>query len=51
VNRFKKRYMTRGRRRVRSREVQILVAERLLLKKKRECERDEEEGAPVSGYI
>jgi hypothetical protein len=29
---------------VRSREVQILMLESLLLKKKRECEREKEEG-------
>jgi hypothetical protein len=33
-----------GRRKVRSREVQILKVESLVLKKKRECERREEEG-------
>jgi hypothetical protein len=31
----------RGRQKVRSREVQILKVERLVLKKKRECEREE----------
>jgi hypothetical protein len=43
VNRFTKRYKTRGHRNVRWREVQILKVESLVLKKKRECEREEEE--------
>jgi hypothetical protein len=30
--------------------VPSLVVESLVLKKKRECEREEEEGAPVRGY-
>jgi hypothetical protein len=30
--------------------VRILVVESFVLKKKRECEREEEEGAPVKGY-
>jgi hypothetical protein len=44
VNRFTERYRTGRRPRVRSREVQILMVERLLLKKKRNCEREKEEG-------
>jgi hypothetical protein len=42
-----KRYETEGRRRVRSREVRILVVESFVLKKKREYEREEEEEATV----
>jgi hypothetical protein len=49
VNRFTERYRTRGCQRVRSREVQILVVESFVLKKNRECEREEEEGAPMRG--
>jgi hypothetical protein len=41
VNRLTERYRTRGRWKVRSMEVQILKVESLVLKKKRECEREE----------
>jgi hypothetical protein len=44
VNQFTERYRTGGRRSVRSREIHILVVERLLLKKKKECDGEEEEG-------
>jgi hypothetical protein len=44
------RYRTGGHRRVRSREVQILMVERLLLKKKKEYEGRKKKGAPVRGY-
>jgi hypothetical protein len=43
VNRFTEKYKTGGRQKLRSREVQILKVESLVLKKKRECERDEGE--------
>jgi hypothetical protein len=43
------RYETGGRRRMRLREVWILVVESFVLKK-RECEREEEEEAPVRWY-
>jgi hypothetical protein len=43
VNRFTERYKTGGRQKLKSREVQILKVESLVLKKKRECERDEGE--------
>jgi hypothetical protein len=49
MNRFKERYRTGGHRKVRSREVPSLVVENLVLKKKRECE-GEEEGTPMRGY-
>jgi hypothetical protein len=42
VNRFTERYRTEERRNVRSREVPSLVIESLMLKKKREYEREEE---------
>jgi hypothetical protein len=45
VNRFTERYRTGGHQRVRSREV---VESLVLKKKKRECEREEEEGAPCN---
>jgi hypothetical protein len=48
VNRFIKRYKTRGRRMVRSRNVRILVVESFILKK-RECKRDEEKKSPIRG--
>jgi hypothetical protein len=38
VNRFTERYRTKGHWRVRSRKIRILMIERLLLKKKKECE-------------
>jgi hypothetical protein len=41
VNRFTKRYRTEKRRNMRSREVVSLVIESLVLKKKRECVREE----------
>jgi hypothetical protein len=44
------RYETRGHRKVRSREGQNFVVERFVLKKKREYEREEEEGSLVRGY-
>jgi hypothetical protein len=43
MNRFTKRFRSRGRRRVRSKEGQFLEEENFVLKKKRECEREEEE--------
>jgi hypothetical protein len=42
--------MRRGRQRVRLREVHIFLLENFVLKKNRECEREEEEGAHVRGY-
>jgi hypothetical protein len=47
VNRFTERYETGGRWRVRSREGRIFLVERFVLKKKRVCEREEEDGTPV----
>jgi hypothetical protein len=44
------RFTTEWRWRMRSRDVRILVVENFVLKKKRECE-GEEEGAPVKRYI
>jgi hypothetical protein len=41
--------MTGGRRKVRSREVQILKVESLVLKKKRECKQEEGEGNTREG--
>jgi hypothetical protein len=52
VNQFTERYRIRGRRKVRSREVQILKVESLVLKKKRECERAKGENDILEGlYI
>jgi hypothetical protein len=45
VNRFTERYKTKRYQKVRSRKVPSLV-----LKKKRECDGDEEEGAPMRGH-
>jgi hypothetical protein len=45
-----KRYRTGGRQRVRSREVQILMVERWLLKKKKNVIGRKKKGAPVMGY-
>jgi hypothetical protein len=50
VNRFTERFRIEGRRRVRSREVWILEEKNFVLKKKRECEREKEEGIPMKGY-
>jgi hypothetical protein len=49
VNQFIERYRIRGRRKVRSREVRILKVESLVLKKKRECKREEREGDTREG--
>jgi hypothetical protein len=50
VNGFMERYIaSRGRQKVRSRVVWILKVESLVLKKKRECERDEGEGDTREG--
>jgi hypothetical protein len=50
MNRFTERYRTGGRRRVRSREIRILMVERLLLKKKNsEYKREKEEGGTCEG--
>jgi hypothetical protein len=50
VNRFTVRYRTEKRTNVRSREVMSLVIESYVLKKKRECEREEEEGSTCEGF-
>jgi hypothetical protein len=47
VNRFTERYRTDELKNVRSREVSSLVIENLVLKKKRECEREKEEESLV----
>jgi hypothetical protein len=49
VNRFTERYRAGRCWRVRSKEVRILVVERLLLKKKKECDGEEEEGGTREG--
>jgi hypothetical protein len=49
VNRFTERYRIGGRQRVRSRDMRILVIERLLLKNKKECDRKEEDGGTYEG--
>jgi hypothetical protein len=46
VNRFTERFRIEGRHRVRSKEVQFLEEENFVLKKKRECEMEEEERTP-----
>jgi hypothetical protein len=50
MNWFTDKYETGGRRRMRLRNVQILVVESFVLKKKREYETPEEDGAPVRVY-
>jgi hypothetical protein len=50
VNRFTERYRTDELKNVRSREVSSLVIENLVLKKKRECEREKEEADTREGY-
>jgi hypothetical protein len=44
VNRFRERHRIGGRRKVKSRKVQILKIENMMLKKKKECKRKEGQG-------
>jgi hypothetical protein len=44
VNRFTEKFRIGGHRRVRSKKVRSLKEKRFMLKKKRECKREEEEG-------
>jgi hypothetical protein len=46
VNRFTEIFKIGGRRRVRSKEGQFLEEENFVLKKKKECKREKEEGDP-----
>jgi hypothetical protein len=50
VNKLIERYETEGHRMEGSRKMRNLVVESFVLKRKRKCERDKEEGTPVRGY-
>jgi hypothetical protein len=49
VNRFTERYRNEERQKVQSREAPSLTIESLMLKKKRECEGEKEEGGTREG--